>query len=321
MFDIIFKQIGILFIIALIGYVAARFNKIDEKMRGSLAHIIIDITLPLLIFTSLTQQIFSLDIARNMMWVFFLTYLIMGITYLWGTGFSRLLRLGEQTSKVHTLHTMFGNVIFMGYPILNALYPGGIGLLYATIFQMASDSILWTFGIIILRNDPQDSLRNYLKHLLNPNTFAFILGAIFMVAGIRLPEVINQSLGSLGHTTLYLSMLYIGAVLAGVQVTHMFKHAHVFIHSLNKLLILPLLFAFMLKALIIFGGVHLGRVPFTVVVLQSAMPAMAVIVIYARRFGGDDITASENVFMSTVLSLGTLPLMLWISQYIFDFTM
>ena len=50
-----------------------------------------------------------------------------------------------------------------------------------------------------------------------------------------------------------------------------------------------------------------GNIAKTVVVMQTAMPCMAMVVVLAKKFGSDDIHATENLFLSTILSLVTLP--------------
>jgi len=45
-----------------------------------------------------------------------------------------------------------------------------------------------------------------------------------------------------------------------------------------------------------------------VLILQASMPCMATIVVMAKKFGSDDLLATENVFISTLLSIITIPL-------------
>lgn len=49
--------------------------------------------------------------------------------------------------------------------------------------------------------------------------------------------------------------------------------------------------------------------------MQTAMPCMAMVVVLAKKFGSDDIHATENLFLTTLLSLGTLPLLYLIIQF------
>ena len=75
---------------------------------------------------------------------------------------------------------------------------------------------------------------------------------------------------------------------------------------------------YQIKAVIHFAAfafdIQIGNVAKTVVVMQTAMPCMAMVVVLAKKFGSDDIHATENLFLSTILSLATLPLIYFIIQ-------
>jgi predicted permease len=52
------------------------------------------------------------------------------------------------------------------------------------------------------------------------------------------------------------------------------------------------------------------------VVLQTAMPAMATIAILAKKYGADDELATENIFVTTIISIITLPLIWFLINYL-----
>jgi len=51
-------------------------------------------------------------------------------------------------------------------------------------------------------------------------------------------------------------------------------------------------------------------------VMESAMPCMTLLVILARKYGKDDFYATQNLSISTLLSIVTLPLIFLLSQII-----
>ena len=61
-------------------------------------------------------------------------------------------------------------------------------------------------------------------------------------------------------------------------------------------------------------SIPLNATAFTVLILESAMPAMTILVLLAKRFGADDTLAMKNFFVSTVLSLISLPFILYLLQ-------
>ncbi|MBN2682635.1 MAG: AEC family transporter [Bacteroidales bacterium] len=306
--EAIFSQVIILGIVGLIGVIAAKAKVISSVVNDSLAGIIINITAPFMIISSLSGLEFTDLIIKNSLWVFVFSY--MAIFVLMGLGFLsfKILGLKEDLGKVHVLHTTYGNIVFLGFPVINELFPGGEALLYAGIYQVASNSIMWTWAVYYLRKDKNQSFGSNLKKLANPNTIALVLGLLIMAFQIRLPFVLQKSMGGLGNTTLYLAMLYIGGLLASIKLLDSVKNLHVWILSLNKLVLGPFIVLLIIQAIISLTGLHLGYIALTVVVLEAAMPCMVIIIILVKKYGGDEKSAIGNLFLTTVLSFITLPL-------------
>jgi len=118
-------------------------------------------------------------------------------------------------------------------------------------------------------------------------------------------------LSGLGQTTSYLSMLYIGGMLAQTDIRGVLRRRQVYILSLNKMIISPVLLILFFKVLLNVFSMNIDPIAFSVVVLQAGTPCMAIIVVLAKKFNADDGHAMENVFITTLLSLFTLPFLYW----------
>lgn len=306
--DIIFYQIGVLAILVLIGVLATKLKVITEKVKDGIASIVFDITLPLLIITTFVRIDLTPEILRNSGLVFLFTYLALGLMYLTGHFSAALSRLKGNQRAVFINHHMFGNIVFLGFPLMDALFPGGEGLLYAAIFQLASNSVMWTFGVWVFLKGNGGKRKEVWKNMLNANTIAFFIGLALMFVRIRVPDIIYEPLHGLGRSTIYLSMLYIGAMLTYTSVRGIFRKPHVFLVTFNKLLLVPAILAIIVHFTTAWFFPSFGEVARQVVVLEAAMPCMATIVVMAKKFGSDDGLATENVFISTILALISIPL-------------
>lgn len=311
--EIIVDQILILSVLVVVGVIAAKLSIITTAIKDGIAKIVFDITLPLLIFTTFAKLEFTQEILIDSSFAFVFSFVSVFLLLLIGKFSSTLLKLDERKKTIHILHTMFGNIVFLGFPLFNALFPGGKGLLYAAIYQLAQDTVLWTLGIYMLNKNCQSSLKERLSRLVNPNTIAFILGITFMLLKIKLPFILQQSLGGLGHTTIYLSMIYIGVMLSFINIKTILKK-QVFILSFNKMILTPIILLFIINQLINLLSFEIGMIAKTVVIMQAAMPCMATIVVLAKKYDADDTLATENIFISTIISLLTLPAIYYIIQ-------
>ncbi len=307
-FSIIIHQILILGFLATIGVVATKLKVITEEIKNSIATIVFNITLPALILSSVSNVELNREILFNSLLVFIASHT--GILLLYFTGkFSRkLLSIKGKKGNIHVIHTMLGNVAFLGYPLFSALFPGGEGLLYAVIFHLTQDIYIWTVGVFEFNNTGNLKFRESLKHLINPNIIAFAVGILMLALGVKFPEYIYNPISGLGKTTIYLAMLYVGAVLATNPMIAAFKKPEIYLLIFNKMLLVPFILLLLINAASLIFNIHIGNTAKTVVVMQTAMPCMAMVVVLAKKFGSDDVHATENLFLSTILSLATLPL-------------
>ena len=313
-FTIITNQILVLALLAMIGVFATKLKVITEEVKNSIATIVFNITLPALIITSVSNVDLNKEILYNSVLVFVLSHVGILLLFFSGKISRSILKLKDKKRNIHLIHTMLGNVAFLGYPLFSALFPGGEGLLYAVIFHLTQDIYIWTVGVFEFNNSKNITFIEILKHLINPNTVAFIIGIIMLAIGFRLPEFINVPTVGLGKTTIYLAMLYIGAVLAQNTMIKAFKKPEIYALVFNKMLFVPFLLLLIINLLTSIFGIEIGNVAKTVVVMQTAMPCMAMVVVLAKKFGSDDIHATENLFLTTIFSLTTLPLIYLIIQ-------
>jgi malate permease and related proteins len=216
--NIILYQIAILAILVVIGIAATKFRIITEGGKKGIADLVFDVTLPLLIITTFARIDMTTEILLNSGLVFLFAYFALAIMYGIGDLSAWIMKLHGNQRAVFINHHMYGNIVFLGFPLMDALFPGGEGLLYAAVFQLASNSVMWTFGVWVFLKGNGGKRRDVWKNMLNPNTVAFFAGILIMVFSIRFPDVIFEPLHGLGKTTIYLSMLYIGAMLVQTRV-------------------------------------------------------------------------------------------------------
>jgi len=315
-FYTIFNQIIFLAILAFCGILAFKFKILSDSSKNVIEKLVFYITLPLLIITKVSSLEITPVIIQNSGLVIGFTYLIIAIQIGFGNLSAKLLKLPKGQAVIHSLHTFLGNIVFLGFPLLDALFPGGEAMLYAALYQLVMNTVLWTYGISKLNPEKGKKRIVSLKKLLNPNTIALVIGLLMMIFRLRLPEMINYPLAGLGNTTMYLAMLYIGILLAKSKIFSMFRKKDVLILSFNKLLLLPILLIVLFRFLLNLFSINMDQIAFSVIILEAAMPCMTILVILAKRFGADDEKAMEDFVVSTILSILSLPLVIYLINYI-----
>ena len=309
--EIIIRQISILGLLAMTGFTAQRFKLFPDGFHLGLNKLVMKITLPLMIFTSLSKFEYSAEVLRSSFLVFVFAYISMFMLLGAGTVTGKLMKLKNGSYTVHKMHTTFGNIAFLGYPLLDSLFPGGKGLFYAVIYHIALESLLWSLGVMIFNKGKSVSLGHNLMHLLNPNTVAFALGITGFLVRLKLPVILDSAMTGLGGTTLYLSMIYIGITLSRVSIRGTLKELSIYVLTFTKMILMPAVLIIVIDLLLRMTGLSMDPVARAVTVLQAATPCMATIVIMAGNFNSDADLAAKNFFLTTMLSIFTLPFVYW----------
>lgn len=199
---------------------------------------------------------------------------------------------------------IFGNVLFMGYPLLTHLY-GEAGGRYAAFADMAATTpLLWTVGVwIAVKLGGQTADAGHpLKQLFTlPPMWAFAAGVLAAQLPINSQPLIHAA-HFVGQPTVPVMLLMLGLSIPWSRLT---PSSPVLATVAFKLLLLPLL-AYGL-ALIFFQPLsHAQRGA----IIEASVPTMLMAVGLADRYGLDVEKVALTVAWSTVLFLVTLPLWL-----------
>lgn len=296
----------------LIGFICIKTGYLTSETKDAISKVIIRVTLPLLMITSLTKLTLDHTKVVNSITTVLCAYVVIGILYLAGIVTSKVFKMDKPREAIHTCMTCFGNVAFIAYPLIQALY-GDEGLLYAALFAFASDCWLWTIGVFTLAKVKSSggSFTANLKRMITPSTIGFFISLFMLITGLRFTGIIKDVLTNVGGITTYLSMLFIGMTLAMVDFRHIYKRVSLFVLTLVKMLAVPLLLICILRFM-----------PFAplvkyVLVLQAGIPTSTVLVILSDNYGCDTVYSAEGVFITTLLSIGTLPLLYHFMQILF----
>lgn len=300
------NKIILLFLLIIIGYIAKKAKFVESEIKSHISSLVLNVTLPLYIFTAM-QFDFSRDVLKEtgqLVLISFLYYLgVTILSYMYAKGF----KLKDMKKDVFQYVIIFSNVGYMGYPIMNEI-AGDQGRFYAAIYNLSFNLLTWTLGVYIMSRHQnrleRPSVKDRLKHIFNPSLVAVILGFLCFVTSFKLPAIVMETFTSVGGVTTPLSMMFIGIILAEITFKDMVADWSVLLVSMIRLLMIPLLTWVILSAL------HFEGLVLTIPVVLSAMPAAANTAIVAARYENDYHMASKLIFMTTLLSIVTIPIIL-----------
>ena len=292
----VINQVFSLLLMMAVGALLRKRKIVNDAVLKGFSETLMFVTLPFMILYS-----FNFSFSRDMLANGIVMFCYSVAAHLFLILLSQLLYWKFDASKKYIFHfsTVFSNCGFIGFPLIFALY-GKIGVFYTSIFVIAFNLFAFTYGIMLFTG--RSSMKNMLKSLVNPPLIATFLGLLIFLFSIKLPSPILSTLETVGSMTTVLSMFIIGAMLADVSLKEVFKGLDVYYLSLIKLVVAPFL-------------CYLLFVPFTtdtqvlaIAVILVAMPTASLGGVFAEKFNGNRAAISRCTFLTTVLSMLTIPL-------------
>ncbi len=276
-----------------------------EKLRVCLNRLVVDVFAPPLLFALAAQA----HLDRQMLTVPVIT--VAGIVVSMGLLYPLLYRspmgagMSRESRAAILLAGSFGNVLFMGYPVLTFLY-GPVGGSYAAFADvLASTPLLWTLGVWIATRlgYPGAQGTSLPRTLLKlPPIWGFVLGFAVNFAGIE-AEPLIQATRFMGQATIPLMLFTLGLT---IPWTELRPSRPILLAVGVKLVIAPLIVLGLAR--LAFGELKAAQ---TAAILEAAMPTMLMAASLADRFRLDVRAAALTLSWSSLGFLATLPL--WIA--------
>lgn len=285
-----------LFLLLVFGYVCARVGIITKEGRKVLTALVIDLFLPCSIIRSFCVT-FDESILQKMGLILFI-----GFAYQFASLFlSRFLFPGAEKGQQVCMKygIICSNAGFMGQPMAEGVL-GSEGLLYASVALIPIRLFMWSAGLALFTATDRKSVVK--KLLTHPCMVAVYIGLVPMISGLRFPMFLDDALRYTGSCTTAVSMMVIGVILAETDIRKIAGKGWILYYSLLRLIVIPLVVYGILKAC----GVDAMLID--VSVLMAAMPAGSTTAMLAASYDGDAPFASGMIFVSTLLSMVTLPL-------------
>ncbi len=290
------NQVIQLFLILGVGYYARKKNIVNSEVNRGLTSLLLNITFPLLIFNSFNIELDE-KLMLNMLICFIFSTLIFGLVAFLSKYFYIKLPHGKRIIAASA--TVFSNCGFIGIPLIYGIF-GDIGVIYAAIFNISYNLFMWTYGVMIFSG--QKDLKSVKKLLTTPGIIAVAFGIVFMLFGLNLPEPAAMAVKMVGSMTSPLAMIIIGCMLAEVKLSNLFSDFTVYYISLIKLAVVPVITYGVLTAF------RVDPVIKNVIVFCEAMPSGTLCGMMAENYNQDYKYASQTVFMTTLLSIITIPI-------------
>lgn len=304
-FSILLQQLILLALYMAVGVILIRTGVLSKTTAGVISRYVMKCALPVMLFANTVNGV-DRQTLFGAIYIPALTAVFYALLYFLSLCLAKACRVSGSRGNIYRALTMFGNIGFMGIPIITGIY-GDTGMLYISLFTLVDQAVLWSIGVKL--TSPEDGRHFKFRKMINPPTVAIAAALIFILADIKPPILLNTALTKIGSTATPMSMVYLGAVFACLDVREYMKQAEFHASVVFKMLIFPILLFALLAPIPISADIRL-----TMTVL-AALPSMTTVVMMVDEAGTDGDYALGAVFVTTLASALTLPAVVLIAEH------
>lgn len=304
----IINQMLLLFLLMTAGFIADKCKVMNADLNRGLSKLVLNVTLPAMVLAAVLKADHSLETAQ----VFVLLGVAVGLyVFLIPLGylFTKLLAVKDGEKGVYRYSFIFGNIGFMGFPVVAAIYAGDsvMAVFYASFFQLPFCFLNYTLGVHLMAGEDAPK-RPLWKAALQPGVIVPIVGLALYLLNVSMPDVIVGTADKLGSITTPASMLIIGATVAEMPLKNVFVAWRLYPATVIKIALLPGLFWALLRLL----HLPLDPIMLGVAVIMAAMPTANSSTMLCHTYGGDAELAASSVVVTTIASVVGVPLLAWL---------
>ena len=298
--SILLRQIAIMALLMAVGILLSRRGFLSPQGTKDLGAILLRIIIPCVIVKSYIttysrERLLELALSAGLALVAFI--LAMGIAYL----------VYGKRRRIENFAAAFCNAGFIGIPLAQAVI-GDEGVFYMAASVALLNLFQWTYGVYIM-TDRKDSIRA--KTIVkNTAAIAIVVGIALFLSRLPVPGILTSTLGYIAGMNTPVAMILMGTYMAKLPWRKLLdKRAYGCV--LLRLVVIPAVVLAVFWALPITNqNVALAAY------LAAATPVGANICVFAQQYDCDYEFSVVTVWLSTVLSIVTVPLMVSLAQMV-----
>jgi predicted permease len=291
-----------LFVIVIVGYMAGKLGYMGGEFDRKLSSLVINWTCPALILSSaMTGELPDRRFILPLLAISVVTYLVLTGVAFW---LPRFLTRRKDDEGVVGFAMMFGNVGFMGYPVVASIF-GHEAVFYAAVLNVVNTFAVFTVGTILVTGKGEVEGPHFQKKVLyiTPMLSAYLTMLIVALEIDNIPACISQPLTMIGDITVPAALLMIGSSMSQLPLRALMGNATVYITTVMRLVVVPVAMYFLCLLL--------GFDPYVVNIntVVIAMPVATYGTILCLKYNRDTSLMAEVTFITTLLSMITIPLL------------
>ena len=296
----IITQMAVLFLVLALGYVGNKTKILNAQSNKLLSRLVLNIALPCTILSSVIDGAVTASGSQALL---FTGYVLVSFAlfFLLAWLVPNLLRFPREDYGLIRSLMIFGNVGYMGYPVMQAVYGNG-ALFYVTLVNIPFNMLAFTVAIIMIA---KKKVKLDLKFLLAPTLITQVVAVVIFAAHIVMPKFVVDTAAMVGRMTTPGAMLVIGSTLADIRFRDVFSEFRLYPVILMKLIVIPAA-TWLILHFFVPDAEMLG-----ILLIEAGMPTATIVTMFSLQYDGNEKLAAKGVFLTTLFSVATIPLLLY----------
>ena len=299
MVNILFQQVLIMYILMFFGYFAYKKKLLSDQGSKELGNILVSVVIPVIVISNFCiektdEKVIELINATIITFICMIICFIISIA------------IFHSKNRIDEFSSAFSNAGFIGIPLVQSIF-GQNAVFYISILIVLVGVFQWTYGVYTITDDRK--FINIKKIFTNPIMISVFIGLLIFSLNMKLPAIVFNVFSYISAINTPLAMMVCGVYLAQSDILNIIKKKHVYIVSLVRLIIIPLV------TIVILSIIPLGNTTMKLsILLACSAPVGANVAIFASLFNKDYKRGIENVCVSTLLCIITLPIVMYIAS-------
>lgn len=298
----VFLKIAAIFAMTAIGFIASKTGVLPAESKKYLSNLLLFITSPCMIIGSMASQTLDAHTFELMIqivagsFVFFIA--AMGISFL----IVKLMRCDRDDAGVLMVIITAVNTGFMGFPVTKAIF-GNTYFFLMVIQNIVLNIYLYSMMVYQMNYGfrKKEGIRGMLMPMMNMCTYALIAGLVLMLLKVQLPDILADFINTIGDATIPVSMIVVGVQLSESSIRKMLTNKRLITASLCNVILIPVL------TFLAVNWLPLAPESKLILIFAAAFPCAVVSTAIALKENRNAALMAEGVAMTTLLSMGTLP--------------
>ncbi len=304
MFTLIFNQLLKMLFILLLSVFCFRIGMVSQEGNKNISNLLLMVVNPCLVIT-VYQTDYDIRLVKGLL----ISFVAAFAAHVVGILIARFLipQKNNENFAIDRFGAVYSNCGFIGIPLINSVL-GSEGVFYLSAYIAVFNILSWTHGLGLLEGG--FSLKRLKEGLRSPMLLATFAAVLLFFARIQIPGVLLDTMNYIADMNTPMAMMVAGFSIAQADIQKLLTDLRIYRVSLIKLFVFPL------AVLLLLWACSIDHTVAYTILIAAACPTATTLTMMAIRFHCDYTYASKIFSFTTVLSMITIPAVIFLSSFL-----